>query len=146
MSERDYQEVIRHSAQDFGPLQAEVYAESLGSIDALREKGPTAIGVKHAGNLSFVNDQGRPYALGPAYDMLPMAFSPTAGGVVSDTAPVAHLHPSVDGETWRAAGVLAGEYLTRLSDDTRFSDAFQPCIDALRGHLDEALQKIGRLG
>ena len=35
----------------------------------------------HAGNLSFVSDQGRPYALSPAYDMLPMAFSPTAGGV-----------------------------------------------------------------
>ena len=35
----------------------------------------------HAGNLSFVSDQGRPYGLSPAYDMLPMAFSPTAGGV-----------------------------------------------------------------
>jgi hypothetical protein len=29
-------------------------------------------------DLSFVGDLGRPYALSPAYDMLPMAFSPSA--------------------------------------------------------------------
>ena len=47
VSERDYQEVIKRSAQDFGPLQAEAYAETLElAIDALREKGPKAIGVK----------------------------------------------------------------------------------------------------
>jgi hypothetical protein len=41
VAERDYQEVIKRSAQDFGPLQAEVYAETLDlAIDALREKGP----------------------------------------------------------------------------------------------------------
>lgn len=40
VSERDYQEVIKRSAQDFGPLQAEVYAETLElAVDALREKG-----------------------------------------------------------------------------------------------------------
>ncbi len=47
VSERDYLEVIQRSAQDFGPLQAEAYAETLASaLDALREKGPMAIGVK----------------------------------------------------------------------------------------------------
>lgn len=47
VSERDYQEVIKRSAQDFGPLQAEVYAETLElAINALREKGPRTIGVK----------------------------------------------------------------------------------------------------
>jgi len=47
VSERDFQEVIKRSAQDFGPLQAEVCAEILGlAIDALREKGQEAIGVK----------------------------------------------------------------------------------------------------
>ncbi len=100
----------------------------------------------HAGNLSFVSDRGRPYELGPAYDMLPMALSPTAGGLVRDTLPAAHLHSSIDGATWRAAELLAGEYLIRLSNDTGFSDAFEPCINALRGHMDEASQRIGRLG
>ena len=47
VSERDYQEVVQRSAQDFGPLQAEVYAETLElAINALREIGPKAIGVK----------------------------------------------------------------------------------------------------
>jgi toxin ParE1/3/4 len=47
VSERDYQEVIKRSAQDFGPFQARVYAETLElAIDALREKGPRTIGVK----------------------------------------------------------------------------------------------------
>jgi hypothetical protein len=100
----------------------------------------------HAGNLSFMGDQGMPYALSPAYDMLPMAFGPTAGGVVRDTVAAPHLHPSVDGDTWRAALLLAERYWTRLRNDTRFTAAFQPCIAALRGHLDEAAQKISRLG
>lgn len=47
VSERDYLAVIKRSAQDFGPLQAEVYAETLElALDALREKGPMTIGVK----------------------------------------------------------------------------------------------------
>jgi hypothetical protein len=99
----------------------------------------------HAGNLSFVSDQGRPYALSPAYDMLPMAFSPTAGGVVMDTVSSSHLHPAVDGATWRAAHGLAQAYLDLLRSDTRFSAAFQPCIQALRMHLADAFNKIGRL-
>jgi toxin ParE1/3/4 len=47
VSERDYLEVIQRSAQDFDPLQAEAYAQTLASaLDALRENGPMAIGVK----------------------------------------------------------------------------------------------------
>ena len=99
----------------------------------------------HAGNLSFVSDQGRPYSLSPAYDMLPMAFSPTAGGEVRDTVPSAHIHPAVEGSTWRAAHGLAQTYLARLRDEAGFSAAFQPCIGALHAHLADASQKIGRL-
>jgi hypothetical protein len=99
----------------------------------------------HAGNLSFVSDRGRPYELSPAYDMLPMTFSPTAGGVVRDEISAAHLHPSVDGDTWRVAHKLAQEYLSRLRNETRFSAAFQPCIEALSRQTDDASQKIGRL-
>lgn len=99
----------------------------------------------HAGNLSFVSDQGRPYALSPAYDMLPMAFSPTAGGVVIDTVLSAHLHPAVDGATWRAAHALAQTNLAWLQREPRFSAAFQPCMEALHAHLADAAQKIGRL-
>lgn len=47
VSEQDYLEVIKRSAQDFGSIQAEVYAETLEmAINALREDGPETIGVK----------------------------------------------------------------------------------------------------
>lgn len=47
VSERDFQETIKRSAQDFGPLQAQVYAQTLGlAIDALRKNGPDTMGVK----------------------------------------------------------------------------------------------------
>ena len=100
----------------------------------------------HAGNLSFVSEQGRPYAVSPAYDMLPMAFSPTSGGVLRSTLPAATLHASVDGDTWRAAQAHAVEYVGRLGDEARFNKAFQPCISALRTHVAEAAQRIARLG
>ncbi len=100
----------------------------------------------HAGNLSFASDQGRPYALCPAYDMLPMTFSLGAGGVVRDAVLPAYLHPAVEGATWRAAHGLAQTYMTRLRGDTRFSAAFQSCIEALGAHLNDASQKISRLG
>ncbi len=78
--------------------------------------------------------------------MLPMAFSPTSGGALRDTLPSAHLHPSVDGATWRAARELALQYLSRLGNDTRLSTSFAPCLNALRLHLENASEKMGRLG
>jgi hypothetical protein len=99
----------------------------------------------HARNLSFVSELGRPHALSPAYDMLPMAFAPSAGGVMRDTVSAAHLHLSVEGDNWRAAHALAVQYATRLGEDIRFSAAFQPCIEALIDHLQEATHRIARL-
>lgn len=47
VAERDFQEVIKRSAQDFGPHQAEFYAQTLEvAIDALRKNGPKTIGAK----------------------------------------------------------------------------------------------------
>ena len=47
VSERDYLEIIKRSAQDFGPRQAKVYAQTLDlALEALRESGPKTIGVK----------------------------------------------------------------------------------------------------
>ena len=100
----------------------------------------------HAGNLSFVGDSGPPYALSPAYDMLPMGFSPTTGGTMKNALPVAHIHASIDGATWRAAQNLATKYLARLTDDDRWSEAFQPCIHSLQEHLKVASQRIAKLG
>jgi hypothetical protein len=75
-----------------------------------------------------------------------MAFSPTAGGVVRDTLLPPHLHPSVEGATWRSALALALDYIARLRLDARFSANFEACIDALNRHVADAQQKIGRIG
>ena len=92
----------------------------------------------HAGNLSFVGDRGRPHALAPAYDMLPMAFAPRSGGGLSSQLPPLDLHPSVAHEVWPAMLALARDYLGRLRADERFSGDFAPCLQALATPLDEA--------
>ncbi len=47
VAEQDYLEVVKRSAQDFGALQAEIYAETLEmAINALGEHGPEAVGAK----------------------------------------------------------------------------------------------------
>ena len=100
----------------------------------------------HAGNLSFVSDRGRPYALAPAYDMLPMAFAPRSGGGLSSQLSPLDLHPSVAHEVWPAMLALARDYLDKLRADERFSGNFAPCLQALAAHLDEAARRIDRLG
>ena len=100
----------------------------------------------HAGNLSFVSDTGRPYHLGPAYDMTPMAFAPNSGGKLNNTIPSLTLHASVRNDFWRQALALAQSYLTALRNCNQFGDEFQVCIDALEVHLHSASQQISRLG
>jgi hypothetical protein len=99
----------------------------------------------HAGNVSFVSDSGPPYALSPAYDMLPMAFSPTSGGVLRDSLGAAHLHSAVDGATWRSALALARAYLLRLREEQQWSPSFRPCIEALDELQQKAAQNMARL-
>ena len=100
----------------------------------------------HAGNLSFVSERGRPYALAPAYDMLPMAFAPRSGGGLSNLLPALELHPGVAQEVWPTMLALARDYVSRLRGDGRFSGHFRPCLDALDSHLDDSARRIERLG
>jgi hypothetical protein len=100
----------------------------------------------HAGNLSFVSDTGRPYHLGPAYDMTPMAFAPNSGGKLNSTIPSLALHASVRNSHWHQALVMAQSYLLVLQNCGQFSADFAICIDALEVHLNIASQQIARLG
>jgi hypothetical protein len=100
----------------------------------------------HNGNLSFVSEQGRPYALAPAYDMLPMGLAPRSGGGLPDALPAPNLHPSVDGATWRQALVMAEQFFERLRADDLLSEAFAPALEALGQHLDAARARVARLG
>jgi hypothetical protein len=99
----------------------------------------------HHGNLSFLSDEGQPFELAPAYDMLPMAFRPSAVGDLPRAVPPVYLHPAVDGPTWRIALSLGREYGARLVAQNRFSDAFQICINALKLHIDSAAALIERI-
>ena len=99
----------------------------------------------HAGNLSFVSDSGQPYDLSPAYDMLPMAFSPTSGGVLLDGVSAANLHSAMDGAIWRRALDLARGYIARLLGEKQLSPSLKPCIQALDDLQQRAAQNIVKL-
>lgn len=99
----------------------------------------------HTGNLSFVAENGRPYEIAPAYDMTPMAFAPRQGGGIPDVLREARLEANVSNAVWRQAREIAHQYLARLINEPRFSQRFQPCILALREHIETASRKIDRL-
>ena len=100
----------------------------------------------HNGNLSFVAEQGRPYKIAPAYDMLPMAFRPGTGGNLPDSLNSANLQTCVSPATWRLVLGLAEAYLAKLRADGRFTAGWGPCMVALELHVEGARQGIGRLG
>lgn len=100
----------------------------------------------HAGNLSFIGNQDRPYQLAPAYDVLPMVFAPKRRGAIVDTLSPATLSASVEGATWRETLRLAEQFLAKLRDCDGFSRNFLPCIEALRRHVDDAASRIARIG
>ncbi len=100
----------------------------------------------HHGNLSFVAEHGRPYEPAPAYDMLPMTFMPRSGGMLRNEVTAARLHSSVGTMIWVRAAEMASDYIANLERDDRFSVQWQPCVEALHRHLEDAMSKIARLG
>jgi hypothetical protein len=99
----------------------------------------------HPGNLSFVTDSGRPYALAPAYDMLPMAFAPRASGELPNSLAAPTLDSQIATAHWQAALPLARAYLARLGEEKGLSDGFPACLAALAGHLAAGESRIARL-
>lgn len=99
----------------------------------------------HHGNLAFVNTNGRPYELAPAFDMLPMTFQPRASGTIGNTVNSVSLYPDVPASTWRTALGLAHEFVSRARADGRLSANFQPCLGALDAHLIAMGSKINLL-
>jgi len=100
----------------------------------------------HNGNLSFVSAHGRPYEIAPAYDMLPMAFRPGSSGNLPNSLNSANLQSCIPPTTWRLALDLADAYLARMRADGRFTEGWMPCMAALGRHVEDARQRIGRLG
>ena len=100
----------------------------------------------HPGNLSFTTDNGRPYALAPAYDMLPMAFAPRSSGELPNTLPAANIDAQIENAQWRQALELAEAYLVRLQKEDGLSAGFTECLGALESHMRTAAERIARLG
>ncbi len=100
----------------------------------------------HNGNLSFIAEHGRPYAIAPAYDMTTMGFAPRSGGGLPDSVAQASIIADVPNHIWQRAGVLAGEFLIRVRNSDAFSQRFAVCIAALANRLDMARAAIARLG
>lgn len=92
----------------------------------------------HTGNLSFLTDGGMPYDLAPAYDMLPMAFTPGANGLPRGDLVTADLDPGVPDQVWCRMRDLAERYLERLKADEQFSVGFALC----RAKALAAIQQI----
>lgn len=97
----------------------------------------------HASNLSFMAEPGRPYALAPVYDMLPMAFAPRAGVGLPDALPAVEVYAEVVDEVWRQALELARAFLARMRGAEGFSAGFGVCVEALERRVAGVGEAIG---
>jgi hypothetical protein len=94
----------------------------------------------HLGNLSFHAE--RRLRLAPAYDMLPMAYAPLAGGEVPprDFTPALPTPPQRN--VWLAACTVAIEFWTEAAADARISDAFRGTCRANATRLRDLADKV----
>ncbi|MBA4175846.1 MAG: phosphatidylinositol kinase [Leptothrix sp. (in: Bacteria)] len=78
----------------------------------------------HLGNLSFHPQAGR-LRLAPAYDMLPMAFTPLPGGEVPEPRWNFELPLPAERAAWLAAGDAAMAFWADAAGDARISPGFR---------------------
>ena len=94
----------------------------------------------HLGNLSFHVE--RRLRLAPAYDMLPMAYAPLAGGEVSPRDFTPALPTPPQRSVWLAACAIAIEFWTEAATDTRVSDSFRGICRANATRLRDLAGKV----
>lgn len=93
---------------------------------------------RHFANISFFDRHEGPFALAPAYDMLPMLFAPQEGQVIERRyEPAARTAAWLS--VWPDAGALALDFWDRLSREAGLSASFRrissQCLDRLRSGL-----------
>ena len=99
----------------------------------------------HLGNLSFMDGQGPPYQLAPAYDMTPMGFRPRSSGGLSDQLSPPNISLDIPSVIWLRALSVAENFYARVKAHGQFSARFTPCIEALDTHLNTAKKMLARL-
>ena len=96
----------------------------------------------HFGNLAFFLTDALPWRVAPAYDMLPMLWSPGSQGEMIERrfTPAPPLPTMTD--AWREAAVWAGDFWGRVMEDGRLSAEFAgmardagAVVQRLRAHV-----------
>jgi hypothetical protein len=112
---RDNWSAFAERCESAGLLNAE-HARRIHTMAAFSELiGNTD---RHFENISlFVDDQGHPTGVTPAYDILPMKYAPIGGGVDPDWLPIAPKLGPIGGrpDVWRVACQAASEFWTQVS-------------------------------
>jgi hypothetical protein len=95
-------------------------------------------GDRHFENLSLMTDQdGRPIELSPAYDMLPMMYSPVGGGIEPELRPVNPSFESLGARTdvWEQAFRAAHDFWSKAAEDDRLSEPMRAMSGANARHI-----------
>jgi HipA-like C-terminal domain len=94
----------------------------------------------HLGNLAFHVD--RTLRLAPAYDMLPMAYAPLAGGEVPPREFTPPLPLPPQRATWLAACTIAIAFWSVAASDGRVSEPFRNLCRANAARLNDIADKV----
>lgn len=95
----------------------------------------------HLGNAGLILADVRPFALAPAYDMLPMAFRPASTGEIVERQYVVTLPTPEFREEWRQAAPLAREFWRRVSMADSISPGFRDIADGAGTALERAMER-----
>lgn len=79
----------------------------------------------HHGNLSIINEHGRPYELAPVYDMLPMHYAPKSTGDLPSEPYEIKAEPNVPAMYWELAYPAAIKFWQRLIAHPHVSHHFK---------------------
>ncbi|RZA13456.1 MAG: hypothetical protein EOP93_20275, partial [Lysobacteraceae bacterium] len=96
----------------------------------------------HQGNLAFFCDAGR-FSLAPAFDMLPMAYAPLAGGEVPPPqAWQAAMPTPSQHDAWRQAAQAALGFWLSAAGDARISPPMRAVCETNAGLLQRAMHSL----
>ena len=79
----------------------------------------------HLGNVALLRADARPFALAPAYDMLPMHYRPAVSGEVVPREYTVQRPPPAARDDWQQAAVMARAFWQRVSESTEISVEFR---------------------
>jgi serine/threonine protein kinase HipA of HipAB toxin-antitoxin module len=102
-------------------------------------------GDRHFENLSLMTDEhGRPVAVSPAYDMLPMMYAPLGGGLEPDLQRVAPSFQSLGArhDIWTQAFGAARNLWTQAASDTRLSESMHDISTANALHIADVIAPL----